>query len=174
MDAILETSRLWLRAFAVTDAPHFFELNNAPETIRYTGDLPFESVEAARQFLEAYNQYEQYGYGRWAVLLKPSGQWIGWCGLKYSPELQETDIGFRFFPRYWGQGYATEAARACLDYGFGPLGLDRIVGRAMKDNKASVRVLEKIGLRFWKEFDFEKHPGLYFVGEKEKRHTPAD
>ena len=68
----------------------------------------------------------------------------------------------RFFRRYWGRGYATEAARACLDYGFRILRLKRIVGRVMRENAASVRVLEKIGLEFWKEFDFMEHPGLYF------------
>lgn len=162
---ILETPRLLLREFREEDAPHFFELNEDPEVIRYTGDPPFASVEAARQFLLDYDQYEKHGYGRWAVLLKPESarpEWIGWCGLKYIPELDETDVGFRFFRRYWGRGYATEAARACLDYGFGALGLKRIVGRAMKENAASVRVLQKIGMEFWKEFDFMEHPGLYF------------
>ena len=164
---ILETPRLLLREFGEEDAPHFFELNEDPEVVRYTGDPPFASVEEARQFLLNYDQYRKYGYGRWAVLLKPEGAgdlpaWIGWCGLKHIPELGETDIGFRFIRRYWGRGYATEAARACLDYGFRILRLKRIVGRVMRENAASVRVLEKIGLEFWKEFDFMEHPGLYF------------
>ena len=164
MNIILETPRLLLREFQEEDAPFFYELNEDPEVVRYTGDPPFDSVESARFFLRSYDQYEKYGYGRWAVLLKPNNEWIGWCGLKHQPELGETDIGFRFFRRYWGQGYATESARACLDYGFNTLGLKRVVGRAMKDNKASIRVLEKIGLEFWKEFDFEAHPGLLYVG----------
>lgn len=162
---ILETPRLLLREFHEEDAPHFYKLNEDPEVTRYTGDLPFRDEEAARQFLLDYDQYEKHGYGRWAVLLKPENtrpEWIGWCGLKYIPELDETDVGFRFFRSYWGRGYATEAARACLAYGFGALGLKRIVGRAMKENAASVRVLQKIGMEFWKEFDFMEHPGLYF------------
>lgn len=170
MKIILETPRLILREFLPDeDAAFFFALNNEPEAIRYTGDPPFESVEAARQFLRHYDQYEKFGYGRWAVLLKPAGAWIGWCGLKYTPELAETDIGFRFFPAHWGRGYATEAARACLEYGFHTLGLKRIVGRAMKENKASVRVLEKAGLRCRGEFDFDAHPGLYFVAERKEQ-----
>lgn len=164
---IIETPRLLLREFREEDASFFFELNEDPEVVRYTGDPPFGSVEEARQFLRDYGQYEKFGYGRWAVLLKSEEKdgppaWIGWCGLKYTPELDETDIGFRFFRRYWGQGYATEAARACLDHGFGPLGLRQVVGRVMKGNKASIRVLEKIGMEFWKEFDFAEHPGLYY------------
>lgn len=164
---ILETPRLFLREFREEDASFFFELNEDPEVIRYTGDPPFASLEEARQFLLDYDQYRKYGYGRWAVLLRPesdggSPEWIGWCGLKYISELDETDIGFRLFRRYWGRGYATEAALACLDYGFRELGLRRIVGRVMKENVASVRVLEKIGMEFWKEFDFMEHPGLYF------------
>ena len=168
---LLETPRLLLREFRQEDAPHFFALNEDPEVVRYTGDPPFASLEEARQFLLDYDQYEKYGYGRWAVLRKPERgegrpQWIGWCGLRYVPGLDETDIGFRFFRRYWRQGYATEAARACLDFGFDQLGLKRIVGRAMKENGASIRVLEKIGLEFWKEFDFLEHPGLYFRKDK--------
>ena len=169
---LLETPRLLLREFRVEDAPYFFELNEDPKVVQYTGDLPFASLEEARRFLQGYDQYEKYGYGRWPVLRKITvPTWIGWCGLKYIPELDETDIGFRFFRRYWGQGYATEAARACLDYGFRQLELQRIVGRAMKDNIASVRVLEKIGLEFWKEFDFMEHPGLYFRKDRTEWQT---
>jgi len=167
-NCIFETPRLLLREFREEDAPYFFDLNEDPEVVRYTGDPPFASLEDARRFLKDYDQYEKYGYGRWAVLIKGQSQggppaWAGWCGLKYIPELDETDIGFRFFRRYWGRGYATESARACLEYGFGQLGLKQVVGRVMKDNKASIRVLEKIGMEFWKEFDFEEHPGLYYI-----------
>ncbi len=159
---IIETTRLLLRPFREEDAPAFFELNEDPEVIRYTGNRPFHDVEEARRFLREYDEYEKYGYGRWAVLLKPGREFIGWCGLKYISELQETDLGFRFFQRHWGKGYATEAGRACVDYGFSVLGLAMIVGRAMKENQASIRVLEKCGMAFWKEFDFMEHPGLYF------------
>ena len=67
----------------------------------------------------------------------------------------EVDVGFRFMRVHWGKGYATEAARASLQYGFNEYSLDRIVGRAMKENAASLRVLEKLGMRFQKEFEDE-------------------
>ncbi|MEK7255175.1 MAG: GNAT family N-acetyltransferase [Bacteroidota bacterium] len=159
---ILATPRLLLRELTPADATSFFELNNDPEVIKFTGDPPFSSRESARIFLENYDQYACYGYGRWAVILKETGEFLGWCGLKFSPEMGETDIGFRFFRKHWGKGFATEAAAACLDFGFEKLGLEKIVGRAMKENLASVRVLEKIGMQFDGEMIFERHPGVLY------------
>lgn len=162
MKVVTETNRLLLRELEPADAEAFFGLNADPEVVKYTGDRPFESIDAARHFLENYDQYEKFGYGRWAVILKETGEFIGWCGLKYTPELEETDLGFRFFRRFWGRGYATEAAQACINFGFSHFKLKRIVGRAMAANIASVRVLEKTGFKFEKEMEFEAHPGLYF------------
>ncbi len=162
MNYLIETSRLGLRELTPGDARHFLDLNADPEVVKYTGDPPFESIESAKDFLEKYDQYEKYGYGRWAVILKKSGEFLGWCGLKYLPELDESDLGFRFFRKYWNQGYATEAAKACIEFGFKKLNLKRIVGRAMAANVASVRVLEKCGFHFLREIDFEQHPGKYF------------
>lgn len=159
---ILQTTRLTLRELTAADAENFYTLNADPEVIRYTGDGAFESVAAAKEFLENYSHYKEYGFGRWAVIRKEDGAFLGWCGLKYSPESDEHDIGFRFFREYWGQGYATEAAQACLDYGFGTLGLTTILGRAMKANAASVKVLEKIGMAYWKEMDFHGDAGVIY------------
>lgn len=154
MNQILQTSRLLLREFTPDDADSFYRLNSNPNVIRYTGDAAFETVGAAKAFLESYGDYRLNGYGRWAVIDKTNGEFLGWCGLKYDAHSNETDIGFRFFEKYWNEGYATESAKACVDYGFEQLGLTEIVGRAMISNTASIRVLEKIGLVFEKEFDF--------------------
>lgn len=159
---VIETPRLGMRRLTPHDAQHFFNLNSDPEVIRYTGDAPFEDVAEARWFLENYDHYKKFGYGRWAVLLKETGEFIGWCGLKFMPELGETDLGSRFFRCHWNKGFATEAAKACVEYGFEKLGLKRIVGRAMEANAASIRVLQKAGLHFLKKIDFDEHPGLYF------------
>ena len=145
---ILETSRLLLREMTTDDAENAYILNSDPEVLRYTGDDPFESVEEAREFLANYESYKKYGFGRWAVILKETGEYLGWCGLKYTPELDECDIGYRFMKKFWGCGYATEAAEACLELGFGKFGMKTIVGRAMPENGASVRILEKIGLTY--------------------------
>ena len=156
---ILETPRLVLREMTPEDAESAYILNSDPEVLRYTGDDPFESVEEACEFLGKYESYKKYGFGRWAVILKETGEYLGWCGLKYTPELDEFDIGYRLMKKFWGKGYATEAAEACLELGFNQFGMKTIVGRAMPENEASVRVLEKIGLTFYenrKEDDMEE------------------
>jgi [ribosomal protein S5]-alanine N-acetyltransferase len=162
MKRILETDRLFLREFNLEDSEHFYELNLNPNVIRYTGDSAFKNIEEAENFLKQYKEYQTNGYGRWAVVDKFNNEFLGWCGLKYAAEINETDIGFRFFEQYWNKGLATESARACLKYGFETLNLKTIVGRAMAENTASVKVLEKIGLQYEKEFDFEKHKGLLY------------
>ncbi len=135
------------------DASSIFQLNSDPEVIRFTGDEAFKSVEEAAQLIRDYDQYKKYGYGRWTILSDDPSEYLGWCGLNYNKDTKETDIGFRLLRSQWGKGIATEAAAACLDYGFNQLGLDKIIGRAMKENQASVRVLVKTGMRFEKDFD---------------------
>ncbi len=162
MKKIIETNRLYLRELTIEDAENFYLLNADEEVIKYTGDNAFESIEKAKAFLENYNPYQEYGYGRWAVIDKSNEEFLGWCGLKFSPELKETDIGFRFFKKHWNKGYATESAKACLDYGFEKLKIKTIVGRAMELNKASIKVLEKIGMTFVGKFEFHLHDGVLF------------
>jgi len=84
--------------------------------------------------------------GRYAIVLKENKEVIGWCGLNKT-EKQETDIGFRLLKKYWGSGYATEAVGAFLEFGFTGMGLTMILGRTLKANTASVRVLEKAGMK---------------------------
>lgn len=151
---IIETNRLLLTEFQPSDAEHMYRLNLDPEVLKYTGDPPFVSVEEAREFLQNYSAYKKHGFGRWSVWLKSNKEYIGWCGLKRNEE-GLVDIGFRFFRDRWNQGFATESAKACLDYGFTTLKLQQIIGRADLENKASIRVLEKIGMKFWKEDAFE-------------------
>ena len=142
-----ETARLHHRALEVGDAEFFYELNSHPDVMRYTGEAPLPSVEAAADAIRAYPDFESVGYGRWACALRTTGELIGFCGLKYLPDLDEVDLGYRFLPRHWGRGYATEAGAASLAFGFETLGLERIVGFVLPENPASIRVLEKLGLR---------------------------
>lgn len=146
-EVILQTDRLVLREMTEGDAEVAYHLNLDPEVIQYTGDVAFESIDAALIFLKAYDSYQKYGFGRWAVIRKEDHTFLGWCGLKYHPDLDEFDIGFRFFKMYWNQGYATEAAKACLQAGFTKWQMPEIVGNVMAKNLASQRVLEKIGLK---------------------------
>lgn len=164
---IFETKRLSLRELTTDDADHFYLLNQDPEVVKYTGDLPFGGVQEAIDFLSAYDQYERYGVGRWAVIRKTDHAFLGWCGLKFHPNSKVYDLGFRFYRKYWNQGYASEAALACLNYGFKELNLSEIIGHAMKANIASVKVLEKIGMQFHASSDFEGHEGVLFKIRRE-------
>ena len=152
MDIVIETDRLLVRKFTEDDAPLLYDLNLDPEVIRYTHD-PLTDVEEARKVLEEVilPQYILYDHGRWAVHLRSGLEFIGWCGLKYLTETNEVDLGYRFKKNFWGNGYATEAARACIKYGFATLNLQRIVGRALPANLASIKVLEKCGMEYLHE-----------------------
>ena len=83
------------------------------------------------------------------MIKKASESFIGWCGLKLN-EQNLIDIGFRFFRREWNKGYATEAAKACLEYGFKELNLKEIIGRVAQENNGSIKVLEKLSMEYWK------------------------
>lgn len=153
MKIIIETPRLILRELSTNDAQNFYELNLNPRVIEFTGDTAFASIDESKNFLQNYSDYQKNGFGRWVVIEKTTNEFLGWCGLKYDSEKNETDIGFRFFEKHWNKGFATESAKACLDYGFKELQLQSIVGRAMKNNLASIKVLEKIGMSYQKEIN---------------------
>ena len=149
MNIVLETERLLLRTFTMDDGALIYDLNLDPEVTRYTFD-PIRNVEQAKKILEKtiLPQYALYNHGRWAVHLKTDLEFIGWCGLKARPERNEIDLGYRFRKNFWGKGYATEAAYACLKYGFERLNLTRIIGRAIPENQNSLKVLEKCGMTY--------------------------
>ena len=150
MKVILETDRLLLREYVEDDAEVFFELNSNPEVLRFVPDKALLNIEQARQLLidHPISDYRKHGFGRGACILKSTGEQIGFAGLKYLQELGEVDVAYRFLPNFWGQGLATEVAIASVRHGFAELGLKQTIGLAMPDNIASVRVLEKTGLRY--------------------------
>lgn len=158
----LETERTIMRKLTTADAEDLYALNLDEAVLKYTGDKPFENLQAATDFLANYDQYEKYGVGRLAVIDKSTSKFIGWCGLKYSQSKNEYDIGFRFFRNYWNKGFATETAKKCIEFGFNNLNIEKIVGRAMKANVASIKVLEKIGMNFKETFDFDGLEGLIY------------
>ena len=146
----IETDRLILREYTEEDAPAFFALNRDPKVMRYVPDEPMVSIEQAREILRSHpiTDYKERGFGRFACILKTTGEHVGFSGLKYLKEIDDVDLGFRFIPSQWGKGLATEAALASIRYGFDELQLNRIVGLAEPENRASIRVLEKLGMRF--------------------------
>lgn len=172
MKEILQTERLILRELNTDDAENFYKLNLNPNVIKYTGNSAFKNINEAQEFLINYQDYKLNGFGRWAVIEKSSNEFLGWCGLKYDENLDETDIGFRFFEECWNKGFATESAKACIGYGLETLNLKSIVGRAMSENRASIKVLEKIGLKFEKKFDFdENNKGMIYKILKQKSNS---
>ncbi len=154
---LIETERLVLREITLDDKEAMFQLHSDLDVQRYTGEPIVESIEEMERVIQIrIDNYKKYGYGRWATFLKNEKQFIGWAGLAYLPEFNEIDLGYRFLPKYWGMGYATEASRAILTYGFEKFKLKRIIAIAMKENKASMRVMEKIGMKFEKFAPYEE------------------
>jgi RimJ/RimL family protein N-acetyltransferase len=142
-----ETERLILRAAESSDAEAAYAFNTDPEVMRYTGEPMPATVDEMRERILAYPDFEKHGFGRWLCVDKATNRVIGFCGLKYLEDLDEVDIGYRLLPSYWGRGLATEASRACLEFGFETLGLDYIIALVLPQNAASIRVLEKLGMR---------------------------
>jgi [ribosomal protein S5]-alanine N-acetyltransferase len=165
MKVILETDRLLIREYVEDDAEVFFKLNTDPQVIRFVPDKPLLSVEQARQILVDHPiaDYRKHGFGRGACILKSTGEQIGFAGLKYLEELGEVDVAYRLLPAHWGQGYATEAALASVQFGFADLRLKRMIGLVMPENLASARVLEKTGLCYIERVTFWGHQFSKYV-----------
>lgn len=147
---VLKTDRLILRKFTTADAAFMLELLNEPSFITNIGDKGVKTVDEAVSYIQTgpMASYQRLGFGVYLVGLKDTGAAIGLCGLIKRDELPDVDVGFAFLPAYWSKGYASEAASAVVDFGKREFGLQKIVAIARPDNSGSIRVLEKLGLRF--------------------------
>lgn len=147
---VIETQRLVLRRLGTDDAEFILDLLNQPSFLRYIGDKEVRNNEDAIRYIQTgpMASYERFGFGLYLVELKETGVSIGICGLLKRDSLPDVDIGFAFLPSYWSRGYALESAAAVMTYGREARGLRRIVAITSPDNDASIRLLEKIGLRF--------------------------
>ena len=168
MSINLETDRLQIREIILTDAVDMYELNSDPEVMRYTGDVHFNSLEETKQFIQDYPDYKKNGFGRNAIVLKETGQFLGWCGLK-KLEDRTVDIGYRFMKRFWNKGYATESAKAIIDFGFKNYDIINIIGNADEANIGSIRVFEKLGMTFVQKraYDGIENAVLYTLEKKD-------
>ena len=139
-----------LRRITPDDAEFILELLNQPSFLRYIGDKGVRNTEDAVRYVQTgpVASYERFGFGLYLVELKESELPIGICGLLKRDSLPDVDVGFAFLPEFWSQGYAFESAAAVMTYGREVLRLRRIVAITSPDNDASIRLLEKIGLRF--------------------------
>ncbi len=147
---VLETDRLVLRRLAVADAEYLLGLLNEPSFLRFIGDKGVRTIDDARTYIVMgpIASYERFGFGMYLTTLKSDGVPIGICGLVKREALQDVDIGFAFSPPFWGNGYATESASAVMMHARLDIGLTRMVAVTAPDNAGSIRVLEKLGLRF--------------------------
>ena len=147
---ILETDRLVLRRLAVENAEFIFDLLNQPSFLEFIGDKGVRTIDDARNYILTgpIASYERFGFGLYLTELRSTETPIGICGLLKRETLDDVDVGFAFLPQYWRQGYAFESAAAVLTYGRDVLGLDRIVAITSPDNEASIKTLNKLGLKF--------------------------
>jgi RimJ/RimL family protein N-acetyltransferase len=146
---VIETQRLALRELKATDAPFILKLLNEDGFLEFIGDKGVRNLADARQYIAKgpVDSYRRHGFGLYLTCLRDAGTPIGVCGLVKRDALADVDVGFAFLARYWSKGYASEAAAAVLVHGRTVLGLKRIVAITALENRGSMAVLEKIGLR---------------------------
>lgn len=163
-----ETDRLIMRELLPGDDTGMFELDSDPDVHTYLGRRPIKTIDEAREIIAfVRQQYIDNGIGRWAVIEKANSSFIGWSGLKLITETINNrtryyDVGYRFIKKYWGKGYATEAAIASLAYGFTQIGADHIHGITDVNNIASGNVLLKAGLKFVEVFQRDGYPNNWY------------
>jgi ribosomal-protein-alanine N-acetyltransferase len=153
MEKGLETERLLLRKLTIADVEAMHRILSDPVTMQFW-PKPFDLEGSRRWVQRSIDAYEQTHLGRFAIILKEDGRLAGDCGFMRSEVngVQENDLGYILGKEFWGKGFATEAAAACLKYGITVLGLKRIVASMATHHLASKRVAEKIGLKLEREF----------------------
>ena len=181
MHVFVETPRLVMRQFTLADVDDLVSLDADPDVMRFvTGGLATTREEIETEFLPAflayYDRYE--GYGFWAAIEKPAGQFLGWFHFRprEGASADEAELGYRLRKSAWGKGYATEGSRALIRKGFTEFGVQRVVAEAMAVNLASRRVMEKAGLTLVRTF---RRPWPYPIegdnlGDVEYALTKAD
>jgi ribosomal-protein-alanine N-acetyltransferase len=165
LPVILETARVYLRRPVPGDLDDLFALYRDPQITRYIPDAPknyAETREELEWFLNGHPRHPELGL--WATIHKPSGQFIGRCGLLpwTIDGREEVEVAYTIARAYWGQGLATEVARALVTYGFDTLKLEHLICLIDPGNTASRRVAEKIGMRLEREVDGWEGDGIPF------------
>ncbi len=164
---ILTTERLFLRYFQITDAEAMYGVFGDEEVMHFSDGV--QTKQWVQNWLQKQiKNYQDQGLGPYAVVEKHKQEVIGYCGLFFFPDVNgqlEVEIGYRLKRSVWGQGYATEAVIAVLDYAFSTLGLKRIIAMIDPANVASIRVAEKVGMRYEQDVMFEgyDHPDRVYV-----------
>lgn len=159
----IKTERLILREIRTTDLDGMFELDANPNVHRYLGNKPIQSKEEAQKIIASvHQQYAERGIGRWAMINKETGEFMGWSGLRLNTEYNMNgftryyDVGYRIIERFWGKGYATESGIAAVEYAFQTMKLPEIYATTEIGNAGSHNALLKIGLDYIEDFYFEE------------------
>ena len=163
----ITTARLYLRAFDEADVDPMHRILCGQDVLRYfprSDPPPRERVE--RMIGRLTQHWAEHGYGVWAVTSRTGGGLLGRCGLQYLPETDEVEIDFLLGRDFWGQGFATEAGRASLQFGVEKLAVERVVGIVHPENRASQHVLEKLGLKFAERKSYFGMDCLRYVVER--------
>ncbi len=171
MGTILETERLILREINREDRTELFVLHSDPEVQQYTGEDVVRSIdEIDRAIAGRLKNYKEDGFGRLAVVRKGTDEFLGWAGLTYLHEFEVVDLGYRFKKEFWGKGFATEASNAILTYGFKELKLAEIVAISLPENTASIRVMQKLGMTYYKHAPYElgSEDGVWYKIKKQE------
>jgi GrpB-like predicted nucleotidyltransferase (UPF0157 family)/RimJ/RimL family protein N-acetyltransferase len=144
----LETERLVLRSKTLGDLDAMQELYGDPDVAAWLGGEPFNREQTREHLLRHMRLEREHGFATWAVVEQSSGKVIGHCGLQHLDGGPEVEVGWALVPSRWGRGYATEAARASVAWGFEQLGLEEIVAVTRPTNARSRRVMEKLGMTY--------------------------
>jgi RimJ/RimL family protein N-acetyltransferase len=141
----LETQRLIIRSWKDSDLQPYAQLVADPDVMKFIGDGTTQTSEQARHFIQTMMAREQdRGWILWAVEHKFTAELMGFCGFGVLDE--QLDFGWRYAKKFWGQGFGTEAAHAVLRYGIETYGLQQIRSVAYTENRASIRIMEKVGM----------------------------
>ncbi len=161
---VFETDRLLIRPYTLDDVRDAYEMNRDPRVQKYILDEGPMTLENMHIIIRDHvlGDYSKHGFGRMAVVHKADDRYIGFTGLKYLPEFDKVDIGYRLDVDYWGRGLATESCRPMIRYGFEELGLSEIIALAFSENKASVRVMEKLNMKYKCNMLYEGVDVVYF------------
>jgi RimJ/RimL family protein N-acetyltransferase len=146
----LVTERLYLRPFEESDLDELSAMYSDPEVRRYLSSGILNREESKVRLRRMIDHWQLHSYGIWAVFLKEDGRFVGRCGVAYQHDCGAPELAYAFVRSSWGKGYATEAARAAVEYAFKEIKLPRIIALAVAENLGSRNVMRKLGMTFEK------------------------
>ena len=173
---LFESRRLLFREIGGSDFDLLYAMLSDPEVMRYISDVKDE--KATRQWIDLVeDSYRRHGYGPWAVAVRETRRFIGYCGIYLQEDVggrDEVELLYGLDPRYWNRGYATEAAKAARHYAMEVVGIDRLVSLVAPENIASARVAEKQGMKKEKQVrKWGRLFDLYAIGHKDLAHLES-